>query len=122
MDVADEAVKRRWEQEQALLGIGHGPVGALVSAWPAVALVGSFELLMLLIRKHHQADAAQATGAMNDVAPGLAQPGPPLVQLAPTMEDAVRDRHAAGHSQRSIARDLNLGRRKVKQIIDREAA
>lgn len=24
-------------------GLGHGPVGVLVSAWPAVALVGSFE-------------------------------------------------------------------------------
>ena len=27
-------------------GIGHGPVGALVRAWPALALVGSFELLI----------------------------------------------------------------------------
>jgi Protein of unknown function (DUF2637) len=25
-------------------GVGHGPVGALVSAWPTLALVGSFEL------------------------------------------------------------------------------
>ena len=25
-------------------GVGHGPVGALVSAWPALALVGTFEL------------------------------------------------------------------------------
>src|SRR5215467_15700202 len=31
-------------------GLGHGPIGALVSAWPAVALAGSFELLMTLIR------------------------------------------------------------------------
>ena len=30
-------------------GVGHGPVGVLVSAWPALALVGSFELLMMLI-------------------------------------------------------------------------
>jgi hypothetical protein len=29
---------------------GHGPLGALVSAWPALALIGSFELLMILIR------------------------------------------------------------------------
>jgi Protein of unknown function (DUF2637) len=99
-------------------GLGHGPVGALVSAWPAVALVGSFELLMLLIRKHHQVDAGQATGAASDVAPVVAQPGPPMVQLVPTTEETVRDLHAAGNSQRSIARDLNLGRRKVKQIID----
>jgi hypothetical protein len=34
-------------------GIGHGPVGTLVSAWPALALVGSFELLMMLIRTGH---------------------------------------------------------------------
>jgi hypothetical protein len=31
-------------------GLGHWPVGALVSAWPAVALVGSFELLILFVR------------------------------------------------------------------------
>jgi len=31
-------------------GVGHGPVGALVSAWPALALVGAFELLMMLTR------------------------------------------------------------------------
>jgi hypothetical protein len=103
-------------------GLGHGPVGALVSAWPALALVGSFELLMLLIRKHHQAGAGQGAGVASDVAPGAAEPVPPVVQLAPTLDQAVRDLHAAGHSQRSIARDLNLGRREVKQIIDREAA
>jgi hypothetical protein len=103
-------------------GLGHGPVGALVSAWPAVALIGSFELLMLLIRKHHQTDAEQATGAASDVAPGLAPPAPPVVQLVPTLNQMVRDLHAAGHSQRSIARDLSINRRKVKQIIDREAA
>ena len=28
----------------------HGPIGALVSAWAALALAGSFELLMTLIR------------------------------------------------------------------------
>jgi hypothetical protein len=33
--------------------VGHGPVGALVSAWAALALVGSGELLMLLIRTGH---------------------------------------------------------------------
>src|SRR4051794_3923934 len=79
------------------------------------------ELLMLLIRKHHQADAAQVSGAASDVAPSLAQPGPPVVRLAPTLAQTVRDLHAAGHSQRSIARDLGVNRRKVKQILDREA-
>jgi Protein of unknown function (DUF2637) len=36
-------------------GLNHGPIGALVSAWPALALVGSFELLMLLIKTQRRA-------------------------------------------------------------------
>ena len=31
-------------------GMGHGLTGAAVAAWPAVALVGSYELLMMVIR------------------------------------------------------------------------
>ena len=31
-------------------GLGHGPIGAAVAAWPAVALIGSYELLMMTIR------------------------------------------------------------------------
>jgi hypothetical protein len=36
-------------------GLGHGLIGALVSAWPAVALVGSYELCMLVIRPTNEA-------------------------------------------------------------------
>ena len=32
-------------------GLHFGPVGAIVAAWPALALVGSYELLMMLIRR-----------------------------------------------------------------------
>ncbi len=32
-------------------GLAYGPVGALVAAWPAGALVGSYELLMVIIRQ-----------------------------------------------------------------------
>ncbi len=39
-------------------GLGDGPLGALVSAWPALALSGSFELLMTLVRTGHRASAA----------------------------------------------------------------
>jgi hypothetical protein len=31
-------------------GWSHGPVGAVVAAWPAVSLVGSYELLVWIIR------------------------------------------------------------------------
>jgi hypothetical protein len=45
-------------------GLGHGPVGAAVGAWPAVALVGSYELLMMIIRGAQQTagDASPETG------------------------------------------------------------
>jgi DNA-binding transcriptional regulator LsrR (DeoR family) len=39
-----------------------------------------------------------------------------------SMEQTVRTWHAEGRSQRAIARDLNMDRRKVKQIIDQVAA
>jgi hypothetical protein len=31
-------------------GLGHGLIGAVVAAWSAVALIGSYELLMMIIR------------------------------------------------------------------------
>jgi hypothetical protein len=46
-------------------GLGHGLIGAAVAAWPAVALVGSYELLMMIIRGV-QAPAA-APGPQDDV-------------------------------------------------------
>jgi hypothetical protein len=77
---------------------------------------------MLLIRKHHNADAApRANDAPCDVVPALTYPGPPAEQATPTPEEAAWDLYSAGHSQRSIARDLNIDRRKVKQIVDRDA-
>ena len=37
-------------------GSSHGPVGAVVAAWPAVSLVGSYEILVWLIRTCGAAD------------------------------------------------------------------
>jgi len=51
-------------------GLGLGPAGAIVAAWPAVALVGSYELLMMIIRSGQvSADRAAGPGA-SGVAPG----------------------------------------------------
>jgi hypothetical protein len=47
-------------------GLGHGIIGALVAAWPAVALVGSYELLMMIIRG---AQAPTAAPRPHDGAP-----------------------------------------------------
>ncbi|GAA4514044.1 hypothetical protein GCM10023191_082040 [Actinoallomurus oryzae] len=103
-------------------GLGHGPVGALVSAWPAVALVGSYELLMALIRvEHHIIAKPVVDQPESHTVPTAETDVPPEPVEAPTLEQVVRARHDAGNSQRAIARELNIDRRKVKRIIEQAA-
>ena len=103
-------------------GLGHGPIGALVSAWPALALAGSFELLMTLIRTEPGASATPASWVeMSNPLPAVDHDAPPALAEAPSVEQTVRAWHNAGHSQRAIARELNIDRRKVKRIIDQAA-
>ena len=42
-------------------------------------------------------------------------------RLRQPLEQIVRARYEAGHSQRAIARELNIDRRKVKRILDQAA-
>jgi hypothetical protein len=103
-------------------GLGHGPIGALVSAWPAVALIGSFELLMMLVRSARRGSVDQVPAAVvPEPVPELDGDVPPVAPDVPALEHVVRDRHEAGHSQRAIARDLSIDRRKVKRIIEQVA-
>jgi hypothetical protein len=96
-------------------GLGHGPVGAVVSAWPALALAGSFELLMLLIRAEREAMAEPNFSTIE--LPKV--PGSTDLSLGtPTLAATVRAWHEAGQSQRAISRELSIDRRKVKQMID----
>jgi hypothetical protein len=48
-------------------GLGHGLIGAAMAAWPAVALAGSYELLIVIIRG---AQAPAAAPGPHDDAPG----------------------------------------------------
>src|ERR1700735_366171 len=57
-------------------GLGHGPIGAAVAAWPAVALVGSYELLMMIIR-----GAQQSAGDVSPVAEQVLLPVPDALQV-----------------------------------------
>ena len=51
-----------------LAGVSYGPLGAIVAAWPAAALVGSYELLMWLVRTGAQSHAsALVSGVASDV-------------------------------------------------------
>ncbi|MBC6456377.1 DUF2637 domain-containing protein [Actinomadura sp. HBU206391] len=102
-------------------GMGHGPIGALVSAWPALALVGSYELLMMLIRSEASTMESAPDEAESHAPPAAERDAPLEPSETPTLEQMVRVRHGAGESQRAIARELKIDRRKVKRIIDQPA-
>ena len=83
-------------------GVGHGPVDALVSAWPALALVGSFELLMTLIRNGRGPHADETEPELwGRPAQSLTQEVPLELPVTPTLEQTIRMRNEAGHSQRA---------------------
>lgn len=101
-------------------GAAHGPIGAVVSAWPALALVGSFELLMTLTRR-----AAPRRVSVPDLdRTSLEQPHPNGTSLEQPVEQAVLAEYRASLngpgrpvSQRYLAEKYRIDRRKVKQII-----
>ena len=71
-------------------GLGHGPIGATVAAWPAVALVGSYELLMMMIRGTPR--------PLGDVSTET-------VEASATIADALR-----AHAAEEFADDVAAGR------------
>ena len=87
-------------------GAGYGLLGALISAWPAVAFIGSVEIATQQARR---ARVPQAATAVPDV------PG--------DVEQAVRAAYAASVavgaplSQRAMAERFGLSRRKVSQLV-----
>lgn len=100
-------------------GLGHGPIGALVSAWPALALAGSFELLMTLIRSERQEPVGPTATEPVSQRPQInGQDASPALNGVPDLAHTVRAWHEAGHSQRAIAREFNVDRRKIKRILD----
>jgi len=87
-------------------GASHGPIGAMVSAWPALALVGSFELLMTLTRTAARGDRPQDEQRTK---PAQSTPGSTEVERTP--EQAVLEEYQASLkgpgrplSQRHLAR------------------
>jgi hypothetical protein len=90
-------------------GAGYGLLGALISAWPAVAFIGSVEIAMQQVRRSRVPRAAIIVPAVPRV------PG--------DVEQAVRAAYAASVaagqplSQRAMAGRFGLSRRKVSQFV-----
>jgi len=93
-------------------GLGHGPVGAAVGAWPAVALVGSYELLMMVIRGAQQQVAGDASSGLDQAAARM----PSALQAAAAEEFA--DDVTAGHppSIRVIRARLHVGQPRAQLV------
>lgn len=91
-------------------GLGHGVAGAAVAAWPAVALVGSYELLLMIIRGV-QVPADVTTGAWLS---GRLPDADPLQMQA---EDLFADDLAAGRvpSVRVIRTRLHVGQSRAQR-------
>ena len=83
-------------------GLHHGPVGAVVAAWPAIALVGCYEMFMWLVRSTSRQHADQH--------------GPDLDQQALT---AYKESVETGKrlSERKLAKRFGRSRRWARKII-----
>jgi Protein of unknown function (DUF2637) len=103
-------------------GLTHGFIGALVSAWPALALVGSFELLMTLTRSASLSAGREGTRTVLEPEPErVKQAG---TEVEPSPEEAVLADYLASLrgpgrplSQRFLAEKYGIDRRKVRQIL-----
>jgi hypothetical protein len=87
-------------------GLGHGLAGATVAAWPAVALVGSYELLMMVIR------SSQVSG---DITPETARQADPLQEKAAELfaQQLTADRVP---SVRVIRAQLHVGQPRAQRL------
>lgn len=95
-------------------GLAHGPTGAAVAAWPAVSLVGSYELLMMIIRGAGQGMPQRASGG-----PDRVNSEPPAVSGYDAALASHRTSVAAGQSvsARKLAARHGISRRQAAHIV-----
>ena len=90
-------------------GARYGLLGAMISAWPAVAFIGTVEIAMQLVRRSRGPRAATSV--------------PDAPEVPGDVEQAVRAAYAASVaagqplSQRAMAERFGLSRRRVSQLI-----
>src|SRR5580692_2598088 len=95
-------------------GAGYGLLGAVISAWPAVAFTGAVEIAMQQVRRARVPHAGVG--------------GPVVPEVPGDVEQAVRTAYAASVaagaplSQRAMAERFGLSRRRVGQLVAQVAA
>jgi hypothetical protein len=95
-------------------GLAHGPVGAVVGAWPAVALVISYETLMWIVRASRPDQPAPADAEPCQCGEGGEQVAPVARTLLDAAVAAVRD----GMSQRRAEEEFGVNRKKLSAALN----
>ncbi len=97
-------------------GARFGPLGAVISAWPAVSFIGTVEIAMLLARRARAPQRAGHTGRDAGLARRLpVVPGD--VREAVVAAYAASLAAGAPLSQRAMAARFGISRRQVSQLI-----
>lgn len=95
-------------------GLHFGPVGAVVAAWPALALVGSYELLMLIIRSGARTENRKLPdfgGSTNSpTALDFSAPADASADASDPVTVRARLNGHAAKSEKVFAADLEAGR------------
>lgn len=99
-------------------GVSHGPTGAAVAALPALALVGSYELLMWLVRAG-SGEAARPAGVA--AVCQCEQGGAEVAPVALSLPEAVAQCVELAGSQRQFAEVLGVNRKKLGAMLSQPA-
>jgi hypothetical protein len=95
-------------------GLAYGPVGALVAGWPAVALVLSYELLMIIVRRSARLAAPRPATAPVPVPEPRAELNGHVHRAAEVFAEELARGEVPGI--RRIRSALNVGQPKAQQV------
>lgn len=107
-------------------GIRFGVMGAVVAAWPALALVGSYEQLMMIIRREavpQVSTAGEAVAEDSDIAVAIEPATMPAVKRTPRRPKTTADKVAtlrATHpdmTQAQMAARLKVSERTIRRHL-----
>jgi hypothetical protein len=104
-------------------GVAFGAVGALVSAWPAAALIGVVEVGMALMRRHAKANEAKAEAKPEEISPPEPEDEGPLGLDELAILYGRGEQAFAGSVQefatptiRDIRRELRVGQPRAERV------
>ena len=96
-------------------GLDHGAIGAVVAAWPAVALVGSYELLMWVVRTG-RAPLGDPDPADREYTPEYVPVDPDELQVQAAEAFAEELERGKVPGVRPIRKRLSVGQPRAQQI------